>query len=190
MPSCYRRRIFAGSRACSDDSRRPWRDPVFPTRHPPARKESAMCGIAGILSLSAPLGEADDARLKSAAAALAHRGPDDDGYYRVGEVGLAFRRLSILDLAGGHQPMANEDGAVQVIFNGEIYNFQELTQRLKAAGHQFRTRSDTETLVHLYEERGVDFVHELRGMFTIALWDARQHRLILVRDRLGIKPLY
>jgi len=149
-----------------------------------------MCGIAGILSLRGPLGEDAEARLRSAAASLAHRGPDDEGFYRSGEMGLAFRRLSILDLAGGHQPMGNEDGSIQVVFNGEIYNYRELTQRLKASGHVFKTRSDTEVLVHLYEEMGEDFAGELRGMFAIALWDSRRHKLVLVRDRLGIKPLF
>ncbi|MCI0655645.1 MAG: asparagine synthase (glutamine-hydrolyzing) [Acidobacteria bacterium] len=149
-----------------------------------------MCGIAGILSLQGPLGEDAESRLRAAAASLAHRGPDDEGFYRSGEMGLAFRRLSILDLAGGHQPMGNEDGSIQVVFNGEIYNFRELTERLKASGHVFKTRSDTEVLVHLYEEVGEEFARELRGMFAIALWDSRRHKLLLVRDRLGIKPLF
>jgi asparagine synthase (glutamine-hydrolysing) len=149
-----------------------------------------MCGIAGILSLRGPLGEEADARLRAAATSMAHRGPDDEGFYRSGEMGFAFRRLSILDLAGGHQPMGNEDGSIQVVFNGEIYNYRELTERLKASGHVFKTRSDTEVLVHLYEEVGENFARELRGMFAIALWDSRRHKLLLVRDRLGIKPLH
>ncbi len=149
-----------------------------------------MCGLAGILSLNGPLSADADERLRAAARSLRHRGPDDEGFYRQTEMGMAFRRLSILDLAGGHQPMANEDGTVQVVFNGEIYNYRELAQSLAGRGHRIRTRSDTEVIVHLYEDEGEHFVHRLRGMFAIALWDARQHRLLLVRDRLGIKPLF
>jgi len=149
-----------------------------------------VCGIAGILSFDGTLPDEADARLRAAADALRHRGPDDAGLYRQAEIGLAFRRLSILDLAGGHQPMSNESGTVQVVFNGEIYNYREITQTLANRGHRFRTRSDTEAIVHLYEEVGEDFVHQLRGMFAIALWDARLRKLILVRDRLGIKPLF
>jgi asparagine synthase (glutamine-hydrolysing) len=121
---------------------------------------------------------------------MRHRGPDDQGFHLEDGVGLAFRRLSILDLQGGHQPMGNEDGSVQVVFNGEIYNYRELASQLAARGHVFRTRSDTEVLVHLYEEKGPDLVHDLRGMFAFALWDRRRRSLLLVRDRLGIKPLY
>jgi asparagine synthase (glutamine-hydrolysing) len=121
---------------------------------------------------------------------LFHRGPDDEGIHVDGPVGLGMRRLSIIDLAGGHQPLCNEDGTVWVVFNGEIYNYRELRPDLEARGHVFATNSDTETIVHLYEEYGADFVQHLRGMFGIALWDKSRETLILVRDRLGIKPLY
>ncbi len=126
-------------------------------------------------------------------AALAHRGPDGAGIYvdaSTPGVGLVHRRLSIIDVEGGRQPIANEDDSVQVIFNGEIFNYVELGRELAARGHRFRTRSDTEVLVHLYEDLGDDFVHRLNGQFAIALWDARQRRLLLVRDRPGILPLY
>jgi len=121
---------------------------------------------------------------------LAHRGPDDEGFYTAPGVGLAMRRLSIIDLQGGHQPVANEDGTVWVVFNGEIYNYQELTAQLKGRGHVFSTRSDTETIVHLYEEYGLQFPRHLRGMFGFALWDTKRRRLVLVRDRIGEKPLF
>lgn len=122
--------------------------------------------------------------------AIRHRGPDDSGYYVGAEASIGMRRLSIIDVAGGHQPMANEDETVRVVFNGEIYNFRDLRQRLRVAGHRLATSSDTETIVHFYEDRGDDVVHELRGMFAFAVWDDRQSRLLLARDRLGIKPLY
>ena len=121
---------------------------------------------------------------------LRHRGPDDEGFYSCAGVGLAHRRLSIIDLAGGHQPLSNEDGSVWIVFNGEVYNFEELNRRYLSSGHTFRTRSDTETIVHLYEELGEACFAELRGMFAIALWDARRKKLLLARDRLGKKPLY
>ena len=131
---------------------------------------------------------------------LRHRGPDDDGFYAseyrldppygaVPGVGLGFRRLSIIDLAGGHQPMCNEDGTVWIVFNGEIYNFPELRHRLEGAGHRFATRSDTETIVHLYEDEGAECFRHLNGMFAVAIWDGRRRQLVLGRDRLGKKPL-
>jgi asparagine synthase (glutamine-hydrolysing) len=122
--------------------------------------------------------------------AIAHRGPDAEGLRREPGLGLAHRRLSIIDLGGGAQPLGNEDGSIQVVFNGEIYNFQDLRRRLKARGHTFRTHCDTEVLVHLYEEEGQGLVEHLRGMFAFALWDRPSRRLLLARDRLGIKPLY
>jgi asparagine synthase (glutamine-hydrolysing) len=121
---------------------------------------------------------------------IAHRGPDAEGFLNEPGLGLVHRRLSIIDLSGGDQPIGNEDGSVQVVFNGEIYNFQELRRGLEARGHRFRTNSDTETLVHLYEEEGESLVERLRGMFAFALWDRVNRRLVLARDRLGIKPLY
>ena len=148
-----------------------------------------MCGIAGILYADAarPI-DRDD--LKRMADAIAHRGPDAEGFWCAPGVGLAHRRLSIIDLAAGDQPIGNEDGSIQVVFNGEIYNYRELRDELQARGHRFRTNSDTEVLVHLYEERGEDLVERLRGMFAFALWDSRRRRLVLARDRVGIKPLY
>jgi asparagine synthase (glutamine-hydrolysing) len=148
-----------------------------------------MCGICGIFETD---GEKNVHRstLKSMADTIRHRGPDDDGFYTSGSVGLAHRRLSIIDLAGGHQPLANEDETVWIAFNGEVYNFEELNRQFLSSGHRFRTRSDTETIVHLYEELGEECFAQLRGMFAIALWDARKKRLLLARDRLGKKPLY
>jgi asparagine synthase (glutamine-hydrolysing) len=124
------------------------------------------------------------------AAAIAHRGPDAEGVWTGRGVGLAHRRLSIIDLAGGDQPIGNEDNSIQVVFNGEIYNYRELKGELEQRGHRFRTNSDTEVLVHLYEEMGDSLVDRLRGMFAFALWDQRRERLLLARDRVGLKPLY
>src|SRR5436305_10928423 len=148
-----------------------------------------MCGIAGVLYAD-PGRPADREVLRAMGGAIADRGPDGEGYWAEPGVGLVHRRLSIIDLEGGGQPLGNEDGSVQVVFNGEIYNFQELRAGLEAKGHRFRTRSDTEVLVHLYEEHGDRLVDRLRGMFAFALWDRRRRRLVLARDRLGIKPLY
>jgi asparagine synthase (glutamine-hydrolysing) len=147
-----------------------------------------MCGIVGILDLqNRPL---DPGWLEGMNASLYHRGPDDGGSYVRGGVGLAMRRLSIIDVAGGHQPIHNEDKSVWVVFNGEIYNHRELRAELEQAGHTYYTNSDSETLVHLYEQHGVAGVARLRGMFAFALWDEKAARLVLARDRLGIKPLY
>src|SRR3954470_22442566 len=146
-----------------------------------------MCGICGLLR---PGGDTDPTALEAMNAALVHRGPDDQGTFVDGSVGLAARRLSIIDLEGGHQPIANEDATLHVVQNGEIYNHAELRRELESRGHAFRTRCDTEVLVHLYEEHGPDFVGRLRGMFAIALWVSGRGRLLLARDRFGIKPLY
>src|SRR5437868_9363484 len=123
-------------------------------------------------------------------ATLVHRGPDSDGSFTDGDVGLAARRLSIIDLETGDQPISIEAGTVTVVQNGEIYNYEELRRELERAGHRFRTHGDTEVLVHGYEEWDTDFARRLRGMFAVAIWDARRRRLVLARDRFGIKPLY
>jgi len=146
-----------------------------------------MCGICGFVGLN------DEPLLRRMTRRLVHRGPDDEGFYFDGSdrgVGLGMRRLSIIDLAGGHQPIANEDHTVWVVFNGEIYNYRELREGLLAKGHTFSTNSDTEVIVHLYEEHGDSCVEYLQGMFTFALWDTGREQLLLARDRLGIKPLY
>jgi asparagine synthase (glutamine-hydrolysing) len=132
----------------------------------------------------------DPGVLRKMNACIVHRGPDSAGELVEGPLAMAMRRLSIIDLAGGDQPIANEDGSIQVIQNGEIYNYRELSRELTSRGHQLRTSSDTEVIAHLYEEYGLDFARRLRGMFAIAIWDARRRRLLLVRDRYGIKPLF
>ena len=148
-----------------------------------------MCGIAGILKFEK--GErVEPGLLRLMCNAMVHRGPDDEGIYAQGCVGLGMRRLSIIDLATGHQPISNEDGTVWIVFNGEIYNHAVLRDQLIARGHRFATHCDTEAIVHLYEEYGRDCVRHLRGMFAFAIWDSRQRRLFVARDRLGIKPLY
>lgn len=149
-----------------------------------------MCGIYGTLALRGDAPRPAASALERMAAVTVHRGPDDEGRYVDAQVALGMRRLSIIDVAGGHQPISNEDGTLHVVCNGEIYNYRELGAELQAKGHCFRTRSDTEVLVHLYEEYGDDLVLHLNGMFAFALWDARRRRLLLGRDRLGIKPLY
>jgi len=148
-----------------------------------------MCGICGIYNFGthAP---ADREALKRSTDSMVHRGPDDEGFYVNGELGLGNRRLSIIDLPGGHQPISNEDESIWITFNGEIYNYRELRPDLEKRGHHFRTSSDTETIVHLYEEYGLGCLEYLRGMFAFALWDGRAKRLFVARDRLGIKPLF
>lgn len=148
-----------------------------------------MCGICGILNFekNQPV---DQDLIKKMTRVMVHRGPDDEGFYFDQSLGFGFRRLSIIDIDGGHQPMCNETGDIWVVFNGEIYNHAEIREKLIAKGHQYKSRSDTETIVHLYEEEGPDFLQQLNGMFGIALWDSKRKRLILARDRLGIKPVH
>jgi asparagine synthase (glutamine-hydrolysing) len=148
-----------------------------------------MCGIAGYFGLNAG---ADERRavLRRMCDAMRHRGPDEDGYYESPQVGLGMRRLSIIDLEGGHQPVASDDGRIQLVFNGEIYNFAGLRKALRAQGATFRTASDTEVILRQYEAGGLDALGALNGMFAIAIWDGRDGTLTLVRDRLGVKPLY
>ena len=147
-----------------------------------------MCGICGISHLhNQPV---EPAVLQALNAAIAHRGPDSDGFYHAPGVGLAMRRLAIIDLNTGDQPIANEDETIWIVFNGEIYNFPQLRPELERRGHHFRTNTDTEAIVHLYEEYGPDCVQHLRGMFAFAIWDARQSKLFVARDRLGQKPFY
>lgn len=148
-----------------------------------------MCGIAGIIG-SEHSYVADMAEISRMCRTIAHRGPDDEGVHVVGRAGLGMRRLSIIDLATGRQPIHNEDGTVWVVFNGEIYNFPELRARLESRGHRFYTNSDTEVIVHLYEDHGLECVNQLRGMFAFALWDENCQRLLLARDRFGKKPLH
>ncbi|MBI4679545.1 MAG: asparagine synthase (glutamine-hydrolyzing) [Elusimicrobia bacterium] len=146
-----------------------------------------MCGICGIIRKDGAV--PDRARLEEANRLLTHRGPDDEGYFVDGPVGLAMRRLSIIDLATGHQPISYDDGSLWVVLNGEIYNFLELRAELARRGHVFKTKTDTEAILALYQETGVDCVKHLRGMFAFALWDKRRKRLLLARDRIGKKPL-
>src|ERR1700741_1354116 len=148
-----------------------------------------MCGIAGICqpNSNAPL-SAEAARAMTQT--IVHRGPDDEGIFTAPGIAFGFRRLSIIDVTGGHQPLANEDETIWVMLNGEIYNYTALRQELESKGHKFRTRSDTEVIVHLYEELAAGCFERLGGMFAIAIWDSRAKKLVLARDRVGKKPLY
>jgi asparagine synthase (glutamine-hydrolysing) len=146
-----------------------------------------MCGIAGFLLRE---GVAQSRIVSAMCDQIRHRGPDDEGVYTDGPCGIGMRRLSIIDLSTGHQPLSNEDASVWVAFNGEIYNYRELRERLAGHGHRFQTNSDTETLVHLYEQEGADGIASLRGMFAFCIWDARRREILLARDRFGKKPLY
>lgn len=148
-----------------------------------------MCGLCGIFNVGSQE-RVERASLKAMADTITHRGPDDEGFYTSGSVGLAHRRLSIIDLQGGQQPMASQDGSVVVVFNGEIYNFLELRSRLESKGYVFQTKSDTEVIIYLYQEIGEACFQELFGMFAIAIWDARNRQLLLARDRIGKKPLF
>jgi asparagine synthase (glutamine-hydrolysing) len=148
-----------------------------------------MCGIAGIVQANAD-GAIDETIIHRMCEAIVHRGPDDEGIFVKAGVGLGMRRLSIIDLAGGHQPVFNEDKTVWIVFNGEIYNFPELRADLEKRGHRFYTHSDTEVIVHLYEDLGADCVKKLRGMFAFALYDERRGKLLMARDRFGKKPLH
>ena len=148
-----------------------------------------MCGICGAFHRDSNF-QVERGVLAGMNLQIVHRGPDDEGMFIGGNVGLAMRRLSIIDLQNGHQPMANEDQNLWTVYNGEIYNHEQLRGVLESRGHRYRTRSDTETILHLYEEYGADCVQHLQGMFAFAIWNKRDRRLFAARDRLGIKPLY
>src|ERR1700752_4396505 len=148
-----------------------------------------MCRICGQYNFGnlAPVRRRD---IETMTRTIVHRGPDDEGYHIAGPLGFGFRRLSIIDLAGGHQPMSDQEESVCVIFNGEIYNFLELKRELEGYGHVFRTKSDTEVIVHGYKQWGDEVLNRLNGMFGLAIWDARKQRMVVARDPFGIKPMY
>ena len=148
-----------------------------------------MCGIAGVFEMQQSE-RVDREVVQAMCDAITRRGPNDAGYFVEGHIGLGMRRLSIIDVAGGHQPIANEDGSLMIVFNGEIFNYRPLRAGLEQRGHRFTTRSDTETILHLFEEEGPSCLRHLRGMFALAIWNARTRSLFVARDRLGIKPLY
>ena len=160
-----------------------WAQPAF------LDERLEMCGLAGIFDLTGP-GGIDEAALRRMTAAMRHRGPDGDGFHIERGIGLGHRRLAIIDIGGGDQPMYNEDGSVVIVFNGEIYNHNELRPKLEAAGHLFRSRCDTEAIIHAWESWGPGCLDHLSGMFAFALWDRNRGQLFLARDRLGKKPLY
>src|SRR5438128_3507966 len=148
-----------------------------------------MCGICGQFNF-ARNEPVESETVRQMTRSIVHRGPDDQGYFISGRLGLGFRRLSIIDLAGGHQPMSDADETVWVVFNGEIYNFPELKAELEACGHVFRTRSDTEVIIHGYKQWGTEVFNHLNGMFGLAIWDVRRRRLVVARDAMGIKLIY
>src|SRR5437868_14973066 len=148
-----------------------------------------MCGICGQFNF-ARTEPVEPETIRRMTGTIVHRGPDDEGYFISGPIGLGFRRLSIIDLAGGHQPMSDAEETVWIIFNGEIYNFKELRAELEQRGHHFRTRSDTEVIVHGYIEWGTKVLNHLNGMFGVAIWDVKKQRLIVARDAMGIKLIY
>src|SRR5881296_2841788 len=148
-----------------------------------------MCGIAGQFNFER-LEPVEPDIIRRMARSIAHRGPDDDGYFCFGSLGLGFRRLSIIDLAGGHQPMSDAEETVWVILNGEIYNFKELRAELEGRGHYFRTQSDTEVIIHGYKEWGTEVLNHLNGMFGLAIWEVNKKRLVVARDAMGIKLIY
>ena len=149
-----------------------------------------MCGLVGLLRWNG-IEREDPTRVKAAADVLTHRGPDGSGFWNDAQIALGFRRLKVIDLSpAGDQPMSNEDGSLQVVFNGEIYNFRELREELRGKGHTFKSQSDTEVLLHGFETWGEELLPRLRGMFAFAIWDIKERRLFLARDPLGVKPLY
>src|SRR5262245_40361179 len=152
-----------------------------------------MCGICGIMQLGSESGDLSGLLIERMTDSIAYRGPDDRGTWSDGRVAIGSRRLSVIDLSPmGRQPMSNEDGSIHIVYNGEVYNFRELKQRFRLAerGHIFRSETDTEVLIHLYEELGIEMVRELNGMFAFAIWDSRRQQLHLARDRYGVKPLF
>ena len=149
-----------------------------------------MCGIAGVFHFNEPGAIASLDMVSRMCSRLVHRGPDDKGLYHAGAVAMGMRRLSVVDVGGGHQPISNETGTIWLVYNGEIYNFLDLRQELKSLGHTFRTRTDSEVVVHAYEEWGTACLSRFRGMFAFSLWDERRQSLFVARDQLGIKPLY
>nr|HNH72157.1 hypothetical protein [Candidatus Obscuribacter sp.] len=149
-----------------------------------------MCGIVGYLNLNKQPIEERDNHLPRMCESITHRGPDEEGWKVIGPAAIGMTRLSIIDVSGGQQPIANEDNTIWIVFNGEIYNFQELQTLVQERGHKLRTKSDTETIVHLYEEFGVDCLKYLEGMFAFAIWDSKKERLFIARDRMGEKPLH
>ena len=148
-----------------------------------------MCGICGQYNYAHLEPVTRDA-LARMTRKMVHRGPDDEGFYLEGSLGLGFRRLSIIDLAGGHQPMSDQDGSIWLVFNGEIYNFLELRKELQSLGHAFRTNSDTEVIIIGYKQWGIEILNKLNGMFGLALWDVPRRKLTIARDAMGIKPIY